>query len=686
MKFNDYALTIFNVAKEELKKAEERAKTESKNIDKEWYNKMNTEVSAISDKVFYKGAKTVSDVIKFAKSERKQLLKELNNCLDIESEKQVRLTSRLLELNKLISTQEKAYEEVENKKFDILKSNKQVVISSMLEQLTDKIAKEIEILKNEIVENSSKIAESVGKKDLDQYTKIIKANNKKIIEFSDLKDSLNILKEYNGNIASTKVVNDLTNGLNKEYANLVMGCYNLITFNNINMKTNNGHTGTDDEEVEKIKKIRELLDDARNNKDRNKLDEASVLIKELKNADIQNDLQKEAAEVDALIKEKEKYAEVEALVEKAARLETKSSIVSAEREVEKLPECEEKKKLLDKLKATKLLMFDGFKNVLHKLQVKSENKEELSFDEVAKARSLFNELVDVEDVKNAKQYLYANDLTEITNVYNNQAQDRYKLEIAEEEPKKVSLKDRIAEFGSSLVKGILGTKLVKKFRQSRLKKAIENGNDEQAEKIKNKIKENDIINGVRLFAARNKLASLKPKLYKEDILNINPESLNNREKRKLAKDINKYHYSKKIIDDTLFNKLTCLTDDEDVIKDPERASTVISQFLKQLSVSDYMEKDPENPDKIDFEEDSKKLIEFIEKAKDEGSITHNQYNSYRDEIESMRAYKKLNPEAIYEISLDEINEEMAKYYERPILYKDGDEVKALPHIKSYNRK
>ena len=47
---------------------------------------------------------------------------------------------------------------------------------------------------------------------------------------------------------------------------------------------------------------------------------------------------------------------------------------------------------------------------------------------------------------------------------------------------------------------------------------------------------------------------------------------------------------------------------------------------------------------------------------------------------------KTNTDSIYEICLDEVNKETAKYYEKPILYKDGDEIKALPHIKSYNRK
>ena len=47
------------------------------------------------------------------------------------------------------------------------------------------------------------------------------------------------------------------------------------------------------------------------------------------------------------------------------------------------------------------------------------------------------------------------------------------LFVDEESDLNKDLSDRIAEFGSSLVKGILGTRLVKKFRQNRLKKAIE---------------------------------------------------------------------------------------------------------------------------------------------------------------------------------------------------------------------
>lgn len=76
----------------------------------------------------------------------------------------------------------------------------------------------------------------------------------------------------------------------------------------------------------------------------------------------------------------------------------------------------------------------------------------------------------MDDIENNKQVKYAKDVKELINVYNNQAQDRYKLEIAEEEPKKISLKDRIIEFGSSLVKWALGTKIARKFRQGKLKK------------------------------------------------------------------------------------------------------------------------------------------------------------------------------------------------------------------------
>ena len=42
----------------------------------------------------------------------------------------------------------------------------------------------------------------------------------------------------------------------------------------------------------------------------------------------------------------------------------KESIIIAEEEIEKLSDCEEKKKLLEKLKVTKLLMFDDFKTKL----------------------------------------------------------------------------------------------------------------------------------------------------------------------------------------------------------------------------------------------------------------------------------------------------------------------------------
>lgn len=692
MNFNDNAFIIFESAKKELKKSKSDIIKEQKQIEMDWISKLDTDLSSISDKKIYDSANSVRDVIALAKEERKFVIQELQK-YSIDSKKQLKLSKKLTNLNTLISSYETALEEKENKKQLINNDKKRTIINSMLDQLIENANKEIDSSKNIIIENSSKITGSNSASEITLLTDAIKKASGEMGEFTKLKESLLELKEFDGNSLYNKWVSDkfikLTTGLNKENTKLVTECYNLISYNNVNMKgSSTSGSNPSSEDAEKIEKINELLSEARANKDRSKLDEACELIKDLNDANLKNDLQAEADEIDNIITEEEKYGFATAKVKEASMLKTKASVMSAEEEIDKLPDCDKKTELKEEIKEVKIIMFNEFRELLNNLKNKVQAEEDLSYDSIKDLSAKFGELIDMDDIENNKQVKYAKDVKELINVYNNQAQDRYKLEIAEEEPKKISLKDRIIEFGSSLVKWALGTKIARKFRQGKLKKAQESGNTEEESKIKNKIKKNDVVNGVRLFMARNKLAKIKPVLYKENILNINPDEAYAKDKndskevkkqKKKAKKqyyklIRKYYDAKNKIDKGMYNKLDDLTMDEDVVKDSERVLIVTSQFLKQLAVSD------------NFEEDSKVLKEFLEDALNAGTIKPVQYNSYMDEINSIGYYLAANPNSIYEVALNEINEEASKYYEKPVLYKDGDIAKALPHVKTYARK
>ncbi len=685
MNFNDNAFIIFESAKKELKKSKSDIIKEQKQIEMDWISKLDTDLSSISDKKIYDSANSVRDVIALAKEERKFVIQELQK-YSIDSKKQLKLSKKLTNLNTLISSYEAALEEKENKKHLVGHDKKRTIINSMLNQLIENANKEIDSSKNIIIENSSKIAGANSASEITLLTDAIKKASGEMGEFTKLKESLLELQNYNGCVESDKLLNKLTDELDSEHTDLVAGCYNLITSNLVNMKgSSTSGSNPSSEDAEKIEKINELLSEARANKDRSKLDEACELIKDLNDANLKNDLQAEADEIDNIITEEEKYGLATAKVKEASMLKTKASVMSAEEEVDKLPDCDKKTELKEEIKEVKIIMFNEFKELLKVLDEKVKNNEDLSYDSIKDLSTKFGQLIDVEDNKQVK---YAKDVRVLINVYNNQAQDRYKLEVAEEEPKKISLKDRIIEFGSSFVKWALGTKIARKFRQGKLKKAQESGNTEEESKIKNRIKKNDVVNGVRLFMGRNKLAKIKPVLYKENILNINPDEAYAKDKndskevkkqKKKAKKqyyklIRKYYDAKDKIYKGMYNKLDDLTMDEDVVKDSERVLIVTSQFLKQLAVSS------------NFEEDSEILKEFLEDAKEAKTITSVQYRSYIDEIDSIGYYLATNPNSIYEVSLNEINEKTSKYYERPVLYKDGDEVKALPHVKTYARK
>lgn len=688
MNFDDNAFIIFESAKKELKMSKDDIIKEQKQIEMDWITKLDTELSSISDKKIYDSANSVRDVIALAKEEREFVLQELPK-YSKDSKKQLKLSERLTNLNTLLSNYEDALEEKENKKHSAGHDKKRTIINSMLDQLIENVNKEIESAKNVIIENSSKIAASNNASEITLLTEAINESSQKMGEFTKLKESLLELKNYNGCVKSDKLLNKLTEKLDSEHADLVTGCYNLITSNSVNMKGSSTPGGNpSSEEAEKIEKINELLAEAKANKDRSKLDEACELIKTLSDANIKNDLQSEADEIDNLITEEEKYGLATAKVREASMLKTKASVESAEEEINNLPDCDKKTELKEKIEEIKLIMFNEFKELLGNLKNKADAEQDLLYNSIKDLSSKFGDLVGMKVIEGNEQVEYANKAKELIKVYNNQAQDRYKLEVAEQEPKEITLKDRIIEFGSSLVKWALGTKIARKFRQGKLKKAQESGNAEEEKKIKNKIKENDVINGVRLFMARNKLAKIKPVLYKENILNINPDEAyakdkndskevkkqKRKDKRQYYKLIRKYYNAKELIDKKMYDKLLDLTIDEDVIKDPERVLIVTSQFLKQLAVSD------------NFENDSEALIEFLNDAYTEGTIDSVKFNSYMDEIEAMRYYKKCNPESIYEVALNEINEETSKYYAKPVLYKDGDVSKALPHVKTYARK
>ena len=154
---------------------------------------------------------------------------------------------------------------------------------------------------------------------------------------------------------------------------------------------------------------------------------------------------------------------------------------------------------------------------------------------------------------------------------------------------------------------------------------------------------------------------IKPVLFKDGL-----SKLSKKMKRK-------YYTAKDNICYELNNGLIDLTEDENVLKNKERTKTIADQLMNQLSVSD------------DFETDADNLNGFLNEAKEKGGIANSNYDAYIDEIKNMKLYNEKNEDSIYEVMLEEVENDSAKYFEKPYLYEDEDKkiVRSLPYIKRY---
>lgn len=352
------------------------------------------------------------------------------------------------------------------------------------------------------------------------------------------------------------------------------------------------------------------------------------------------------------------------LVEKANQTHLNSDIKAAEEAIEKSDLSDnEKKALNDNLTELKKELFKNFETILEEANNRTLSGK-LTYEEAVTLAMQFDNLIDIdEEFSKAK---FGKEVSRLIRIYNIGAQDRYKLQVAEQEPMKIKLSDRFIELGSSLFKGLLNTKWARNHRQQKYMKALASNDYTKAEKIKEKIKDNDVINGFRLFCSRNKLAKIKPTLYRDGLSNSS-----NKIKRE-------YTSSKQNIDAITYNKLIKLMEDENVYKDKERVLIVISQALKQLSVSENVQSDAST------------LKGFLNDALTYNAIDDAQYRTYIGEIDTIVTYILSRPadeEKLYEINFEELNNEAYEYYKKPYLYEDADErVNALPQVKAYGRK
>lgn len=668
MDFNDIALTIFESTKKELKTVKNDAENKCKEIDSKWLDKVNTKVSSI--KSGSKDSRTVGEIIESAKRERQSLLSKMESYYN-DTEKQMNISKRLYDLNVVISSYETAFNEKEANKHDVLKNDVTSVIKEMLNMLSEKANKEIEKLSASIEGKSNKIIDLAGKKDLFDELLELSNLNKKLIKFKNLNKSLNELKMYNGNIVSSRRINELTSDLEGDFKELVNACYKLIVSNNVDLsKQIVNEVKSDDTKIEKINKF---LKKSENDKDIKSLEEAEKLINELEDSKQKEELSKKASEIRNLITKDEDFAfalkkveELEAKDQKADKTGKKKDVLKADDILDtddfinKLKDSKNKEKLTKRLSIIKRNIQKRFTDLLNKLEKNIKNDKSNSYENVDKLAFMFNELVDTDNFN--KNY-YGERVSNVIREYNVTAQDDYKKALAStpDKEKAYTKGEIILEGFSTLFTKISKSKLARKLRQKLLDKAIEKDDKEKIEKYTTKIHNNDIVNSFKLFTSVNELNKLKPVLFKDGLSNLS---------KKMKR---KYYTAKDNICYELNNGLIDLTEDENVLKNKERTKTIADQLMNQLSVSD------------DFETDAKNLNRFLDEAKLNGGILKPDYNAYIDEIENMKLYNEKNNDSIYEVMLEEVENDSTKYFEKPYLYEDEDKkiVRSLPYIKRY---
>ena len=663
--FNKEAKVLFETTTKMLKEAKVAANEESKKIDKEWLEKVNTTRNSIDGGS--NDTRTVSEVIANAKKERNYLLNQLS-LYSNNTEKQMNISKRLYDLNTVISSYEDAFLEKEYKKFNILKSKKTNVITSMLDELIEKTNKEISALRSNIDSKLEELRTLAGQVDFKKVAKELEELNIKLVEFGNLKKPLEELRTYNGNIVSDKKLMQLTSNLQGYNQYIITTCYNLIVSNNVDLSKK--PVKSDDTKIEEIKK---LLKKAQDNEDIKLLEEAEKLINDLEDSKEKEELSKKASEIRSLITKDEDFAfalkrveELEKKDQKASKTGKKEDVLKAddvldtEDFVNELEDSKNKEKLLKRLSIIKRNIQKRFTDLLSKLEKNIMNNKSNSYENVDKLAFMFNELVDTD---NFNKNHYGDRVSVVIREYNVTAQDEYKKTLASnpDKEKAYTKGEIILEGFSTLFTKISRSKLARKLRQKLLDKAIENDDKEKIEKYTTKIHNNDVVNSFKLFTSVNKLNKIKPVLFKDGL-----SKLSKKMKRK-------YYTAKDNICYELNNGLIDLTEDENVLKNKERTKTIADQLMNQLSVSD------------DFETDADNLNGFLNEAKEKGGISNPNYDAYLDEIKNMKLYNEKNEDSIYEVMLEEVENDSAKYFEKPYLYEDEDKkiVRSLPYIKRY---
>ena len=592
--------SIIDDLRKELKEISKESKKAADESDKRWHEKLDTKcVLKTSNKVY-----TAREAIKVANKQRDYIIQEL-----LKGSLDPKLTENLTYLNEVIAAYNSEFEDKENDKSEILytdtKIKKGLAIKNAIVKSIEKIDEQVSY----IMSNSKDFKDCEDKGELE----IVKSNYEKIIDLKQFKKSLEKLLTYNGEIISKSKLNSITNNLSEDAKNVVEMYYTLITNNLINMNKVGKDVLTpsvdptptpsvDPTDIDKARKLVELAEKTQKAKD---FYNAKNAVNNLNDG-----------------KEKEK------LNKRIDSLEEQNKNIFSS--------------LMDHLK----------QNITDEKLIKKEEIEELSDRYQYLSEAYLNQPIsDDETIKD--------DYDRIVTIYNNQVQNEYQESLDEEEFKKYSLQEKFVELFGSVVNFISGTKVVKNFNKKRLerlnKKLAEAETDEEKEKYENKIKktnksisDNDVVSGVKLFIARNKLAKKKFKLYKGNVKDSDFVTTEDNERVYENKATNN-------ISKSLSKGLSRKLKDESIFEDRNRVITILDQYLELIASGTY---DKEYVDEF---------IEVLRKVAAKKAITENEFHGYLEELKIICNYRAYNEYIPYHLDTDEVDD-VIKFY-------DSDEYK-----------
>lgn len=614
--FYEESEILFQETQKMLKEAKKVSREENKKIDDEWLKKVNTTMNLISSNS--NDFRSVSEVVSSAKKERDYLLKQLSLYFN-NTEKQTKISQRLVNLNNVIASYENALQEKEERKLDFLKNKKTDIVLSMLDELIKNVDKEIKKISSKVDSKMEELRSLSGQADFKKVTKELNILNEKLINFSNLNNSLNSLKTYNGNVISDKKLTELTANLTKEDKKLVTACYNLIISNRINLR-----------------KLSPSPKRVIPNNDK-KLDEEIKAVEKVEKSIAENNF-------------------------------NPAEFVDAYNKVNALKDGKEKEELLKRLDAITNKLADCLNDHLkdlEKIDIKTiDDVDKIESGKINSVVNLFDFLVKY--ARNFDKISFGQRVEAAVNKFNMQQQNTYKL-TKEEGP--------VKQFGFwAKMRQLKPFVTARKNRRLNIyKKAlVKSSNKEEKQAAIEGIKQIDIVNGVRLFMARNKLNKLKEKLRVSGT-----SSLDEEEQKKYDKAVNTI--SARIINELEYSM-------EETAGDKIRVKTVIGQLLEVLSicpdkieVSNVFDKVQEVYNRDDIFD---KTYKYIRKAYRKGSLTEQEYKAYTDEINNIALYRS-NVDDYYEVpsvsvngeeEYSELDNETKKYYENPVKYSDENNI------------